>query len=155
MMTASASSHLARRVQRSEVASRSSEPQGRPAVSIARAAGTAVLTLEGVIHASGTDWLRHLLGDLIDGRGNQSIVVDLRQVEEVDRLVLALLVSVSDRVGRRGGLLVLRDPSAAVVEGLDRAGLGGAFQVRLTHEDRVAASVHELSQDLLVEFVRR
>lgn len=97
-------------------------PQGWPAVAIARAQATVVLTLVGVVDASGAEWLEHLLVDLVDGQGNRSIAVDLCHVEAVDGTVLALLVSVSDLVLRRGGRLVLRDPSVAVLEGLDRAG---------------------------------
>ena len=129
MTTGSAPSHRVLPGGGSEMATGPRAPQGWPAVAIARAQGTVVLTLGGVVDASGAEWLEHLLVDLVDGQGNQSIAMDLCHVEAVDRAVLALLVSVSGLVLRRGGRLVPRDPSVAVLEGLDRAGLGGAFHV--------------------------
>ena len=105
------------------------ERRGFPAVAIARAQGSVVLTLVGTLDASGAEWLEHVLVDLVDGQGNRSIALDLCQVGVVDPAVLVLLVSVSGRVLRSGGNLVLRHPSVAVLEGLDRAGLGGALEV--------------------------
>lgn len=108
-------------------------PSGHlPAVSIARAQGTVVLTIEGPVDPSGAERLEHLLGDLIEGQGNQSIALDLRAAGQVDPSVLAMLAAVSDRVLRGGGLFVLRDPSAAVADGLDRAGLCDLVEVRVT-----------------------
>lgn len=117
MTTGSVLSHRVLPGRGSELASGPIAAQGWPAVAIARAQGTVVLTLVGTVDASGAEWLEHLLVDLVDGQGNRSIALDLRQVGAVDPAVLALLVSVSGRVLRSGGRLVLRDPSVAFSSG--------------------------------------
>lgn len=101
----------------------------RAGVSISRAQGTVVLTLRGVVDVATAGWLEHLLEDLVEGQGNGTVTVDLCRVAAVDESVLALLVWASRRAGRRGGRVVLRDPPAAVLVALDRAGLAGALDV--------------------------
>lgn len=117
MTTGSALSHRVLPGTGSELANGPIARQGFPAVAIARAQGTVVVTLVGTVDASGAEWLEHLLVDLIDGQGNRSIALDLCKVGAVDPAVLALLVSVSGRVLRSGGRLVLRDPSIARSKG--------------------------------------
>ena len=98
-------------------------------MSIARVDGTVVLTLRGVVDEAGGRSLEHLLEDLVDGQGNRHLTVDLAGVETIDRSVLALLVSVAGRALRHGGHLVLRQPSGAVVEVIERARLTDALEV--------------------------
>lgn len=43
--------------------------------------GTVVITLAGVIDASGKEGLEHLLRDLVEDQGNQFVTVDLSGVE--------------------------------------------------------------------------
>lgn len=103
----------------------SSAGPGPPAswapIGIGRSDGTVVVTLAGCLDASGSGWVEHLLGDLVDGQGNLFVAIDLRRVERADPSVLALLVVFSVRAAGHGGHLVLREPSATVLEGLDRA----------------------------------
>lgn len=117
-----------RPVESFRVAARPGHPPSWAPVGIGRSEGTVVLTLAGVLDASGIDWLEHLLGDLVEGQGNQFVAVDLGSVEGVDASVLALLVAFSGRAARRGGRLILREPSAAVLEVL-QAGLDGALEM--------------------------
>lgn len=110
---------------------RLSHPPPRSLVGVRRSEGTVVVTLAGVVDASGTAWLEHVLGDLVEDQGNQFVTVDLRGVEGLDASVLAVLVVFSDCASRRGGRLVIREPSSVVLDELDRAGLDGALDVVL------------------------
>lgn len=100
-------------------------------IGIGRSDGTVVVTLAGCLDASGSVWLDHLLGDLVDGQGNQFVAIDLRRVERADSSVLALFVVFSDRVAGHGGHLVLREPPATVLEGLDGAASDDSLEVVL------------------------
>lgn len=92
-------------------------------VGIEREHGTVVVTLEGVLDGTSAEPLRLLLGDLVDGQGNQSVAVNLAGVKQVAPSVLGLLATMSDRAMAHGGQLVLHEPAPVVVEELGRAGL--------------------------------
>jgi anti-anti-sigma factor len=103
-----------------------------PRVTIGRVGATVVVTLQGVLDASATEWLERVLCDLVDGQGNQSVIVDLRSVERVEEAVLALLVAISGRAAGRGGRVALHGASPTVVEELDRVGPEG--DLAIVHE---------------------
>lgn len=112
-----------------DVAARPGHPPSWAPVGIGRSDGTVVVTLSGVLDASGAGWLEHLLRDVVEDQGNQFVAVDLRAVGGADAAVLAVLVAFSGRAARRGGRLVVLEPQAAVLAELGRAGLDGALEV--------------------------
>lgn len=74
---------------------------------IGRALGTVVVTLHGEIVAAVVPELRAVLADLIDGQGNLSVAVDLRDVQRVDPLAMAVLTGAGESCRKRGGSLTL------------------------------------------------
>lgn len=68
------------------------------------------------------DELRARLRSIID-RGHRVVVVDLRDVTEVDRAGAGVLAGAARRLEDNGGRLFLRDTSSHVVEALTVAGV--------------------------------
>lgn len=84
--------------------------QARPAefrLAIGRALGTVVVTLHGDIVPAVVPTLRAVLADLIDGQGNLSVALDLRDVQRVDPVAMAVFAGAADSCRRRGGSLSL------------------------------------------------
>lgn len=74
---------------------------------IGRALGTVVVTLHGDVVSAVVPRLRAVLTDLIDGQGNLSVALDLRDVQRVDPIAMAVFAGASGSCRRRGGSLTL------------------------------------------------
>ena len=68
------------------------------------------------------DALRTRLRSIID-RGHRVVVVDLRDVDEIDRAGAGVLAGAAHRLEDMGGRLFLRDTSTRVVDALTAAGV--------------------------------
>lgn len=93
-----------------------------PQIAIARSAGTVVVTLRGELDAEMSKHLGGILADLIDGQGNMSIVVDLREASAGDPDCLWMLTEAAERAHRRGGTMRL-DGATEVTSALQLRGL--------------------------------
>lgn len=64
-----------------------------------------------------------MLRDLIEGQGNQSIVVDLSELHRLHDSAVDVLLSTAQSSSRQGSHLALSRPSAEVAKALEVAGL--------------------------------
>ena len=94
----------------------------RPSISVARSAGTVVVTVQGELDAERSKHLGCILADLIDGQGNMSIRVDLHEASATDPDCLWMLTEAAERAHRRGGRMRL-DAAAALTSALQLRGL--------------------------------
>ena len=65
-----------------------------------------------------------ILADLIDGQGNLSLVVDLRDATAADAERVSVFAEAAERLRRRGGAMTLSRPPVRLHEGLRQRGLG-------------------------------
>jgi anti-anti-sigma regulatory factor len=101
-------------------------PISASTIAVARSAGTVVVTIRGHIDAQASQHLGSILADLIDGQGNMSVLVDLREAGATDPDCLWMLTEAAERAHRRGGTVrVDAQPSVLQLRGLD-AFVGGA-----------------------------
>jgi anti-anti-sigma regulatory factor len=91
-------------------------------IAVARSAGTVVVTIRGLLDAEASKNLGSILADLIDGQGNMSIVVDLREASAGDPDCLWMLTEAAERAYRRGGTMRL-DGATEVTSALQLRGL--------------------------------
>jgi anti-anti-sigma factor len=89
---------------------------------VSRALGTVVVTAHGDLAGPGGHGLAAVLGDLVDGQGNLSLVVDLGDVGRIDDDAAGILAAAAGRVHRRGGTFRLHRPCPAVAGVLRRTG---------------------------------
>jgi anti-sigma B factor antagonist len=82
--------------------------------------GSAIVTVHGDLDATTAAQLWQYLGSLI-GQGHHHIVLELRGMVLIDSAGVEVLARVSAWTRRKGGELVLRSASAAVVEQLELA----------------------------------
>lgn len=83
---------------------------------------TATIKLIGRLDISGAEVVALPLATLSGSKS--SLFVDMANVSFVASIGLRHLVSAAKKVGRRGGRLVLLNPSAAVAEVITTSGLG-------------------------------
>lgn len=111
---------------RSSAALRTGDPVTRSGVVIGRYQGTVVVTVHGQLDRQRAPHLDLVLADLIDGQGNLSIIVDLRDVTatatDADRA--SLFADAAGRARRHRGLIRLDKPPALLHEALLQRGLG-------------------------------
>lgn len=93
-----------------------------PSITVARSAGTVVVTVRGELDAEKSKHLGGILADLIDGQGNLSILVDLFEASAGDPDCLWMLTEAAERAHRRGGTMRL-DAAAEVTSALELRGL--------------------------------
>ncbi len=79
-------------------------------VTISRAFGLVIVTLNGTVDGGLTDFVRYLLVDLIEGQGNLNVLIDLRHVKAVDSSGLDVLIEAGHRMNRQGGTLRISEP---------------------------------------------
>lgn len=92
---------------------------------VGRTLGTVVVTVHGDLDGSISSYLSAVLGDLIEGQGNQAVVVDLPDMRRLDQAAVAALSTAAQSSDRGRGRLALRRPTAHVAEVLATAGLAG------------------------------
>ena len=83
---------------------------------------TATITMVGRLDITGAEVIALPLATLSGSKN--ALVVDMAGVTFIASIGLRHLVSAAKAVGRRGGRLVLRNPSAAVAEVITTSGLG-------------------------------
>jgi anti-sigma B factor antagonist len=82
--------------------------------------GSAIVTVRGDLDTASATQLRQYLGDLL-GQGHHHIVLELGGMLLIDSAGVEVLTRASAWARRKGGHLVLRSASAAVVEQLELA----------------------------------
>jgi hypothetical protein len=95
-------------------------------VGVARRAGVVVVGVHGRLDQPAVAQLHYVLEDLIDGQGNLSIVVDLRNAASGDAASAPLFSWAVDRAARHGGTLELSEPPVPLHHELESAGASGA-----------------------------
>jgi anti-anti-sigma factor len=95
----------------------------QPSVTVARSAGTVVVTVRGELDAEMSQHLGGILADLIDGQGNLSVRVDLHEASATDPDCLWMLTEAAERAHRRGGTMRLDAAPGAVTSALELRGL--------------------------------
>lgn len=95
----------------------------RPSITVARSAGTVVVTVRGALDAEKSQHLGGILADLIDGQGNLSILVDLHDASATDPDCLWILTEAAERAHRRGATMRLDAAPPAVTSALQLRGL--------------------------------
>lgn len=106
---------------------------------VGRYMGTVIVTLHGELHRRASVYLAGVLRDLIDGQGNLAVVVDLADVDGIDRSGLDVLASAAARTAGRGGVLRLGGATGEVFDALSLAGMGRLFTMPLEHGHRRCA----------------
>ena len=106
------------------------------AVVVGRFLSTVIVTLHGEIDRSTAGGLASTLHDLVDGQGNLSVVVDLRDVGHLDPLAVEALISSADRIEGRGGSLRLGNPVGEVFDSLALAGMARLIDLPFERERR-------------------
>lgn len=91
---------------------------------VSRFQGTVVVSVHGDLDGPRADDLGYLLTDLIDGQGNRSLIVDLRDATAVDPARLSVFTVADAQARRRGATLQLRYAPEPLDEALRRHGLG-------------------------------
>lgn len=94
-----------------------------PPLVVGRVLGTVVVALSGEIDGCTSSFLGAVLTDLIEGQGNQAVVVDLADLRRLDRSATEVLATAAHTSSRRRGRLALSRPSADVAKVLAAAGL--------------------------------
>ena len=98
-----------------------------PSITVARSAGTVVVTIQGELDAEKSQHLGRILADLIDGQGNMSILVDLHGASATDPDCLWILTEAAERAHRRGGAMRLDAAPAEIASALQLRGLDVFF----------------------------
>jgi anti-anti-sigma regulatory factor len=91
---------------------------------VGRFKGTVVVTVHGELDRGRAGAVGYVLADLIDGQGNRSVAVDLRDAGAAHLTWLPVFVDAADRARRRGAKLTLNGAGAALDTALRRLGLG-------------------------------
>lgn len=99
------------------------QPAESAAIVVGRQDGTVLVTVHGVLDLERAGQLGVILGDLIDGQGNLSIVVDLRRATAGDPDSLWVFTDAAERAQRRGGTMILNGPPPVVQNALELRGL--------------------------------
>lgn len=94
-----------------------------------------VVTVSGELDISGATRLGAVLGDLIEGQGNQNVVVDVRDIAGVDPAGLGVLGAAAKVANHHGGQLTLSDPSDDLYLALEATGIAGTLAVVGDDED--------------------
>lgn len=97
--------------------------RARSGIVVSRYQGTVVVSIHGDLDGPRAADVDYMLADLIDGQGNRSIIVDLRDATAMDPQWLALFADAIARAGRRGATLKLKDAPADLGAALKRQGL--------------------------------
>ena len=98
--------------------------RARSGIVVSRYQGTVVVAIHGDLDGPRAGDLGYLLADLIDGQGNRSVVVGLRDATAIDPQWLSVFDDSVARAGRRGATLALNEAPAELEAALRRHGLG-------------------------------
>ena len=98
-------------------------------IAVGRALGTVVVTVHGFLDEGRLARLEGILIDLIEGQGNLTVAVDLRDADARDADGVAIFAVSAELTRRRGGSLVVNMPPEPLAAGLRQAGLGDLVRV--------------------------
>lgn len=93
----------------------------------------AVVVLAGELDLADAPAVSAQLQAAADARGR--VVVDMRGVTFIDSTAIGALVGVQRSLGERGGMIVLRNPSHAVVRLLELTALDRLFEIEAAPDD--------------------
>ena len=99
--------------------------------------GAGVVAVRGEIHVSTAPELSSFLADAL-GRGIDSLVLDLSEVEFIDSTGLSVLLNVLRRVTQRGGALVIVCTNPTVLRLFEITRLESTFDIVETREEALA-----------------
>ena len=94
---------------------------------VGRFQGTVVVTVHGDLDARRASDLDYVLADLIDGQGNKSLAIDLRDATATDAQWLTVFTDAAARACQRGAVLALDGAPAFLGAALRSNGLGPAL----------------------------
>lgn len=97
--------------------------RSRSGIVIGRYQATVVVTVHGDLDHPRTAHLGHVLADLIDGQGNLSLLVDLRDATAADARQMSVFADADKRARQHGGSITLSKPPAPLHEALRQQGL--------------------------------
>lgn len=104
-------------------ATRSQGLRARSGIVVSRYQGTVVVTIHGDLDGRRSGDLAYMLADLIDGQGNRSIIVDLRDATATDPQWLSVFTDAAARACQRGTVLTLDGAPVFLDAALRRHGL--------------------------------
>lgn len=90
---------------------------------IGRYRGTVVVTVHGDLGPTRAAHLGLMLTDLIDGQGNLSLIVNLRDATATDTASVSVFADAAERVSGHGGVITLSEPPDVLHEALRQRGL--------------------------------
>jgi anti-anti-sigma regulatory factor len=96
--------------------------RSRSGIAVSRYQGTVVVSIHGDLDGPRCGDLGYMLADLIDGQGNRSIIIDLRDATATDPQRLTVFTDAAARARRRGAVLRL-DGAPAFLEALRQHGV--------------------------------
>ena len=105
------------------------------AVTYRRNGAEVIAAVHGEIDCVSAPLLAGGLADLIDHQGNLVVLVDLVAVSFIDSSGLAVLVRAREGLARKGGRMVLAEPSASARKVLDITGLSEHMEIRSVKSD--------------------
>ena len=106
-------------------------------LTVGRARGTVVVTVDGALDPDGCERLGDVLTDLIEGQGNLAVTVDLERAV-VEPASVAVFAAAALRARRHGAKFVLNEAPAHTHEALRYRGLDDVLEV-LPRRDRRGA----------------
>ena len=97
--------------------------RARSGIVVSRFQGTVVVSIHGDLDGPRSDDLGYLLTDLIDGQGNRSLIVDLRDATALEPARLAVFTAAEAQARQRGATLRLKYATPPLDAALRRHGL--------------------------------
>lgn len=105
-------------------AGRGVPPRPLSGILVGRFQSTVVVTVHGDLDARRAADLDYVLADLIDGQGNRSVAIDLRDATATDDQWLTVFTDAAARACQRGAVLALEGAPAFLDAALRSNGLG-------------------------------
>lgn len=124
----------------SDPATRRSAPGPEFSIAVGRAMGTVVVTVHGEIDTASVRHLEQILEDLIENQENMRVVVDLRDVAQLDAAGVTALLVAANRAHQHGGAFSVNEPSGAVYDSLKDAGVAEVIPISSHHPRASRAS---------------
>ena len=124
-------------------------PRGDTSFDITRRQRAVVVSVHGTLDLAGSTRIGALLGDLIEGQGNLSVGVDLRDVVHLDPAGLGVLSVAASIARRRGGELHVTGSSGHVSSPAGEVGAHSHLVEFYESDARLAESVRDFLEPAL------